>query len=63
MAAKMSTAVKNFITYGHPEDERISINAQIEAAEAEGKSSYTITIPSGYYKIKNGQVVGAGKWI
>jgi len=57
----ISPAVRAFVLDGHTKEIRASLVEQIEQYEAAGATSFTLRYPGGYYLIRNGQVVGAGR--
>ena len=57
----ISPAVRAFVLDGHTKEIRASLVEQIEQYEAAGATSFTLRYPGGYYVIRDGQVVGAGR--
>ena len=57
----ISPTVRAFILDGHPPQERATLERQIRDYEATGQTSFTLQYPGGYYLVKDGQVVGAGR--
>src|SRR5690554_6238510 len=57
----ISPAVRAFVLDGHSKEIRASLVEQIEQYEAAGATSFTLQYPGGYYVIRDGQVVGAGR--
>lgn len=57
----ISPAVRSYILAGHTKEIQASLVEQIEHYEAAGATSFTLQYPGGYYVIRNGQVVGAGR--
>ncbi len=57
----ISPAVRSYILAGHTNEIQASLVEQIEYYEAAGATSFTLQYPGGYYVIRNGQVVGAGR--
>jgi len=57
----ISPAVRSYILDGHTKEIQASLVEQIEQYEAAGATSFTLQYPGGYYLIRNGQVVGAGR--
>ncbi len=57
----ISPAVRSYILDGHTKEIQTSLVEQIEQYEAAGATSFTLRYPGGYYVIRNGQVVGAGR--
>ena len=57
----ISPAVRSFILDGHTKEIQASLVEQIEQYEAAGATSFTLQYPGGYYLIRDGQVVGAGR--
>ena len=58
----ISPAVRSFILGGHTREIQASLVGQIELYEATGATSFTLRYPGGYYLIRNGQVVGSGRY-
>jgi hypothetical protein len=58
----ISPAVRTFILGGHTKEIQASLVGQIELYEATGATSFTLRYPGGYYLIRNGQVVGSGRY-
>jgi hypothetical protein len=58
----ITPAVRSFILDGHTKEIRASLVEQIEQYEAAGATSFTLQYPGGYYVIRDGQVVGAGRY-
>lgn len=57
----ISPAVRSYILAGHTKEIQASLVEQIEQYEAAGATSFTLQYPGGYYVIRDGQVVGAGR--
>lgn len=57
----ITLAVRSFILDGHTPQDRAALEQQISDYEAAGQTSYTLRYPGGYYLVKDGQVVGAGR--
>ena len=57
----ISPAVRSFVLDGHAKEIQASLVEQIEQYEAAGATSFTLRYPGGYYLVKDGQVVGAGR--
>ena len=57
----ISPTVRAFILDGHTKEIQVSLVEQIEQYEAAGATSFTLQYPGGYYVIRDGQVVGAGR--
>ena len=57
----LSPAVRTFILDGHAKEIQATLVEQIEQYEAAGATSFTLQYPGGYYLIRDGQVVGAGR--
>ncbi len=57
----ISSAVLSYILDGHTNEIQASLVEQIEQYEAAGATSFTLRYPGGYYVIRDGQVVGAGR--
>ena len=57
----ISPAVRSYILDGHTKEIQASLVEQIEQYEAAGATSFTLQYPGGYYLIRDGQVVGAGR--
>jgi len=57
----ISPAVRSYILAGHTMEIQASLVEQIEQYEAAGATSFTLQYPGGYYVIRDGQVVGAGR--
>mgnify|MGYP001150479937 CR=1 FL=1 len=57
----ISPAVRSYILDGHTNEIQASLVEQIEQYEAAGATSFTLQYPGGYYVIRDGQVVGAGR--
>jgi len=57
----ISPAVRSFVLDGHTKEIQASLVEQIEQYEAAGATSFTLQYPGGYYLIRDGQVVGAGR--
>ena len=57
----ISPAVRSFVLNGHTQEIQVSLVEQIEQYEAAGATSFTLQYPGGYYVIRDGQVVGAGR--
>ena len=57
----ISPTVRAFILDGHTREIQASLVEQIEQYEAAGATSFTLQYPGGYYVIRDGQVVGAGR--
>ncbi len=57
----ISPAVRSFVLDGHTKEIQASLVEQIEQYEAAGATSFTLQYPGGYYVIRDGQVVGAGR--
>ena len=57
----LSPTVRAFILDGHAREIQASLVEQIEQYEAAGATSFTLQYPGGYYLIRDGQVVGAGR--
>lgn len=57
----ISPAVRSFVLDGHTKEIQASLVEQIEQYEAAGATSFTLRYPGGYYVIRDGQVVGAGR--
>ena len=58
----ISPTVRAFILDGHTKEIQASLVEQIEQYEAAGATSFTLRYPGGYYLIRNGQVVGSGRY-
>jgi len=58
----ITPAVRSFILDGHTKEIQASLVEQIEQYEAAGATSFTLRYPGGYYLIRNGQVVGSGRY-
>ena len=58
----ITPAVRSFILAGHTMEIQASLVEQIEQYEAAGATSFTLRYPGGYYLIRNGQVVGSGRY-
>jgi hypothetical protein len=58
---KMDDATKQWLCAGHTPDEQASLLRQVAGAEAQQKTSYFISVPSGYYEIEFGLIKGSGK--
>lgn len=58
---KMDDATKQWLCAGHSPDEQASLLQQVAGAEAQQKTSYFISVPSGYYEIEFGLIKGSGK--
>jgi hypothetical protein len=58
---KMDDATKQWLVTGHSEKEQASLLQQVAGAEAQEKTSYFISVPSGYYEIEYGLIKGSGK--
>jgi len=57
----ISPTVRSFVLDGHTKEIQTSLVEQIEQYEAAGATSFTLQYPGGYYVIRDGQVVGAGR--
>jgi cytochrome oxidase assembly protein ShyY1 len=58
---KMDDATKQWLCAGHSVEEQASLLQQVAGAEALEKTSYFISVPSGYYEIEYGLIKGSGK--
>ena len=58
---KMDDATKQWLCAGHSAQEQASLLQQVAGAEAQEKTSYFISVPSGYYEIEYGLIKGSGK--
>ena len=58
---KMDDATKQWLCAGHSAEEQASLLQQVAGAEALGKTSYFISVRSGYYEIEYGLIKGSGK--
>ena len=58
---KMDNATKQWLCAGHTAGEQVSLLRQVADAEAQEKTSYYISVPSGYYEIEYGLIKGSGK--
>jgi hypothetical protein len=58
---KMDDATKQWLCTGHSADDQASLLKQVAGAEAQQKTSYFISVPSGYYEIGYGLIKGSGK--
>jgi hypothetical protein len=58
---KMDDATKTWLCAGHSPEEQASLLERVADAEALQKSSYFISVPSGYYEIEYGLIKGSGK--
>lgn len=58
---KMGDATKQWLCAGHSAEEQASLLQQVAGAEALEKTSYFISVPSGYYEIEYGLIKGSGK--
>ncbi|NYT17738.1 MAG: hypothetical protein GKC06_07015 [Methanomicrobiales archaeon] len=57
----MDDATKQWLCAGHSPDEQASLLQQVADAEAQQKTSYIVSVPSGYYEIEYGLIRGSGK--
>jgi hypothetical protein len=58
---KMDDVTKQWLCAGHSANEQASLLQQVAGAEALQKTSYFISVPSGYYEIEYGLIKGSGK--
>jgi hypothetical protein len=58
---KMDDATKTWLCAGHSPVEQASLLQQVADAEEQQKSSYFMSVPSGYYEIECGLIKGSGK--
>jgi hypothetical protein len=58
---KMDNATKQWLCTGHSSEEQASLLQQVADAEARERTSYFISVPSGYYEIEYGLIKGSGK--
>jgi hypothetical protein len=58
---KMDEVTKKWLCAGHSPEEQASLLRQVADAEAQQKTSYFISVPSGYYEIEYGLIKGSGK--
>ena len=57
----MDDATRQWLCAGHSPDEQASLLQQVADAEAQQKTSYIVSVPSGYYEIEYGLIRGSGK--
>lgn len=58
---KMDDATKQWLCAGHSAEEQASLLQQVTDAEAQEKTSYFVSVPSGYYEIEYGLIKGSGR--
>jgi hypothetical protein len=58
---KMDDTTKTWLCAGHLPEEQASLLRQVADAEAKEKSSYFMSVPSGWYEIEYGLIKGSGK--
>jgi hypothetical protein len=58
---KMDDTTRKWLCAGHSPEEQSSLLQQVADSEARQKSSYFISVPSGYYEIEYGLIKGSGK--
>jgi hypothetical protein len=52
---------QEWLCAGHSPEEQASLLQQVADSEAQQKSSYFISLPSGYYEIEYGLIKGSGE--
>jgi DUF438 domain-containing protein len=57
----MDDATRQWLCTGHLPEEQVSLLQQVADAEAQQKTSYVISVPSGSYEIEYGLIKGSGK--
>ncbi|MCE5298803.1 MAG: hypothetical protein MUE45_01560 [Methanoregulaceae archaeon] len=57
----MDDTTKNGPCAGHPDREQVSFLRQVADAEVQEKTSYYLSVPSGYYEIEYWLIRGSGK--
>jgi len=58
---QMDDATRQWLCTGYSADEQASLLQQVAEAEAQQKTSYVISVPSGSYEIEYGLIRGSGK--
>jgi hypothetical protein len=60
-AWRMNDETKKFLVSGETEQDAQRLLAQVELAEAEGKTDYFISYPRGWYHINFGLIMGSAR--
>ena len=60
-AWKMNEETKKFMIHGESEADQAKLLAQVEVAEAEGKTDYFISYSKGWYHINFGLIMGSAR--